>query len=147
MKVSVILAHPDVNSFNHAIAGAVVEILHRNGHEVAFHDLYRERFTPVLPAREIPRDAVLPRMISRHCTEISGADGIIVVHPNWWGQPPAILKGWIDRVLRPRSGLHVRRRGQRRWRADRAVKGRDSAGIQHVEYASKKRTQCLWRPA
>ena len=27
------------------------------------------------------------------------ADGIVVVHPNWWGQPPAILKGWVDRVL------------------------------------------------
>ena len=27
--------------------------------------------------------------------------GIIIVHPNWWGMPPAILKGWIDRVLRP----------------------------------------------
>lgn len=26
-------------------------------------------------------------------------DGIIIVHPNWWGQPPAILKGWVDRVL------------------------------------------------
>lgn len=23
------------------------------------------------------------------------------MHPNWWGQPPAILKGWIDRVMRP----------------------------------------------
>jgi NAD(P)H dehydrogenase (quinone) len=33
--------------------------------------------------------------------EISTTDGIIVIHPNWWGQPPAILKGWIDRVLRP----------------------------------------------
>jgi putative NADPH-quinone reductase len=29
------------------------------------------------------------------------AEGIVIVHPNWWGQPPAILKGWIDRVFRP----------------------------------------------
>ena len=29
------------------------------------------------------------------------ADGIIIVHPNWWGQPPAILKGWVDRIIRP----------------------------------------------
>ena len=29
------------------------------------------------------------------------AQGIVIVHPNWWGQPPAILKGWVDRVLRP----------------------------------------------
>ena len=36
-----------------------------------------------------------------HCKEISVAEGIVVIHPNWWGQPPAILKGWVDRVIRP----------------------------------------------
>jgi putative NADPH-quinone reductase len=30
------------------------------------------------------------------------ADGIIIIHPNWWGMPPAVLVGWIDRVFRPR---------------------------------------------
>jgi len=101
MKMSVILAHPDKGSFNHAIAGAAIKALKKNGHRVAFHDLYREKFPAVLPAREIPRDVSLPSIISRHCSEISSAEGIIIVHPNWWGQPPAILKGWIDRVLRP----------------------------------------------
>jgi NAD(P)H dehydrogenase (quinone) len=101
MKVTVILAHPDKGSFNHAIAEAAMETLNTNGHEVAFHDLYREKFPPVLPVHEIPGDATLPRIISRHCSEISKTEGIIIVHPNWWGQPPAILKGWVDRVLRP----------------------------------------------
>lgn len=101
MKILVILAHPDSGSFNHAIAGSAIKILNTNGYEVAFHDLYKEKFPPVLPAREIPRVAPLPRIISRHCSEISNADGIIIIHPNWWGQPPAILKGWVDRVLRP----------------------------------------------
>ncbi|HEY3309224.1 MAG TPA: NAD(P)H-dependent oxidoreductase [Desulfuromonadaceae bacterium] len=32
---------------------------------------------------------------------MAAADGIIIIHPNWWGQPPAILKGWVDRVIRP----------------------------------------------
>ena len=101
MKVSVVLAHPDARSFNHAIARTVVETLGRNGHEFAFHDLCKEEFPPVLPAEEIPRGAALPEIIRRHCAEIAEADGIIIVHPNWWGQPPAILKGWIDRILRP----------------------------------------------
>jgi putative NADPH-quinone reductase len=39
--------------------------------------------------------------VARHCEEIAVADGIVIVHPNWWGMPPAIFKGWIDRVLRP----------------------------------------------
>ena len=33
--------------------------------------------------------------------ELENADGIVIVHPNWWGMPPAVLKGWIDRVFRP----------------------------------------------
>src|SRR4030043_117959 len=101
MKVSVILAHPDKGSFNHAIAGAAIKILNTNGHEVAVHDLYKEKFPPILPAHEIPEGASLPRIISRHCSEISNADGIIIIHPKGGGRPPAILKGWVDRVLRP----------------------------------------------
>jgi NAD(P)H dehydrogenase (quinone) len=101
MKVSVILAHPDPGSLNHAIAATVVQTLEANGHEAILHDLYRERFDPVLPMKELSREAALPSEIARHCGEIAAADGIVIVHPNWWGQPPAILKGWIDRVLRP----------------------------------------------
>jgi len=101
MKVSVILAHPGPESFNHAIAATVVQALAENGHTVAFHDLYAEHFDPVLPYAEIPRDAPLDPVIARHCSEIATADGIVIIHPDWWGQPPAILKGWIDRVIRP----------------------------------------------
>jgi len=55
----------------------------------------------MLPAEEIVEDAKLPAKIKKHCDEIASADGIVIVHPNWWGQPPAILKGWVDRVIRP----------------------------------------------
>lgn len=101
MIVSVILAHPRQGSFNHAIAGTVVTALTSHGHTVYFHNLYAERFDPVLPYDEIPRDAPLDPLVAQHCREIREADGIIMVHPDWWGQPPAILKGWIDRVIRP----------------------------------------------
>jgi putative NADPH-quinone reductase len=101
MKVSVILAHPSKESFNYAIATTTVEALNKNDHEVFFHDLYKEKFDAILQSEEIPKDVLLPPVIEKHCTEISEADGIIVIHPNWWGQPPAILKGWIDRVIRP----------------------------------------------
>jgi len=101
MKISVILGHPKKGSFNHAIAVAAVETLRNNGHAVLYHDLYAESFDPALPDSEMPRDAALAPLVKVHCDEIAGAEGIIVVHPNWWGQPPAILKGWIDRVLRP----------------------------------------------
>jgi len=101
MQISIILAHPDTRSFNHAVADTAAERLKQNGHRVILHDLYAEGFDPILPIGEIPEDAPLPEEIERHCREISAADGIVIVHPNWWGQPPAILKGWIDRVIRP----------------------------------------------
>ena len=101
MKISVILAHPHEGSFNHAIARTVVEQLGENGHSTFFHDLYAEDFDPLLPAAEIPKDAVLPAAVQGHCEEIRQAEGIVIIHPNWWGQPPAVLKGWIDRVIRP----------------------------------------------
>jgi len=101
MRVSVILAHPNDGSFNHAIAQTAVERIEGNGHKVFFHDLYKEDFDPLLFNEEIPKDALLPAVITEYCEEIAAADGIIIVHPNWWGQPPAILKGWVDRVIRP----------------------------------------------
>lgn len=101
MKVLVILAHPDAGSFNHGIAAAAQATLTANGHEVFFHDLYAEGFEPLLTAAEIPKGAQLDALVEKHCTEIVVADGIVIVHPNWWGQPPAVLKGWIDRVIRP----------------------------------------------
>ena len=101
MNISVILAHPDNQSFNHAIARTAVAQLQKNRQSVIFHDLYAEQFDPLLPSPEIPTETLLPPDVVKHCDETSSADGIIVVHPNWWGQPPAILKGWVDRVMRP----------------------------------------------
>ena len=55
MKVSVILAHPTAGSFNHAIASKAVKALKQNGHDVIFHDLYQERFDPLLTGAEFAR--------------------------------------------------------------------------------------------
>ena len=101
MEILVLLAHPDPASFNHAIAQAACRQIEANGHRLIFHDLYREAFDPILPSAEIPAQAELPAFIDAHCRELARADGIVIVHPNWWGQPPALLKGWVDRVIRP----------------------------------------------
>jgi NAD(P)H dehydrogenase (quinone) len=101
MQISVILAHPDPGSFNRAIAQTAVRAIQTKGHNVFFHDLYQEKFDPLLNSEEIAKDTELPDAIKQHCEEIVAADGIVIVHPNWWGQPPAILKGWVDRVIRP----------------------------------------------
>ena len=101
MNILIILGHPDPGSLNHALAVGVCDALREDGHSVILHDLCAESFDPLIPAREVPGEAVLPADIRKHCEELTAADGIVIVHPNWWGQPPAILKGWIDRVIRP----------------------------------------------
>ncbi len=101
MNILLVLAHPAAGSFNHSIAQEAARMLQSSGYEVVFHDLYAEGFDPILPADEIPEGAALHGCVGQHCAEISRADGIVIVHPNWWGQPPAIMKGWIDRVIRP----------------------------------------------
>jgi putative NADPH-quinone reductase len=101
MEISVVLAHPDRHSFNHAIAQTVSRTLQRAGHAVCFHDLYAEGFDPLLPCSELDTKAPPSPDLASYCDELRRSDGLIVVHPNWWGQPPAIMKGWIDRVFRP----------------------------------------------
>jgi putative NADPH-quinone reductase len=100
MDILVILAHPKQGSFNHAIAEAAIDTLKNKGHKIIFHDLYLEKFDAILPYEEISRDAEINSEIEKHVQELETAQGIVIVHPNWWGQPPAILKGWIDRVIR-----------------------------------------------
>jgi putative NADPH-quinone reductase len=101
MNISIILGHPIKDSFNHAIAETVRDAFGNKGYRIFYHDLYAENFNPVLPAGETFKGGSVAPDIQRYCDEIAVSDAIVIVHPNWWGQPPAILKGWIDRVLRP----------------------------------------------
>ncbi len=103
MKVIVIIGHQQKGSFCHAIAQTAVDQLRAAGHEVIYHDLYEEKFDPILPHQEIGDEDRIDPVVRRHIDEVLTADGYVVVHPNWWGQPPAILKGWVDRVIRQGS--------------------------------------------
>jgi putative NADPH-quinone reductase len=93
MNISIILAHPNPGSFNHAIANTAADTLRQNGHEVILHDLCREQFPPLLSTAEFQKDAKLEPEVARHCGEIASADGIIIVHPNWWGHAARHFEG------------------------------------------------------
>jgi NAD(P)H dehydrogenase (quinone) len=101
MKALVIVSNPKEGSFCHALAAAAIDELRSLGHEVVYHDLDREGLDPILTAPEVSREGPVPARIQQHCADLVQADGIVIVHPNWWGMPPAILKGWVDRVIRP----------------------------------------------
>jgi putative NADPH-quinone reductase len=100
MNISLILAHPYEKSFNHGLAGHLAQALEDAGHSIRFHDLCEENFDPVMTTQELGTDMSEDDLVLSHQNELKTSDGIIVVHPNWWGQPPAVLKGWLDRVLR-----------------------------------------------
>jgi NAD(P)H dehydrogenase (quinone) len=100
MKIVVVLGHPNKKSFNKAIFDITIKTLKKNKHQVFSHDLYDEKFDPVIIGEELASDKIRDKLVLQHCEEVKTADGIIIIHPNWWGQPPAILKGWVDRVLR-----------------------------------------------
>jgi NAD(P)H dehydrogenase (quinone) len=99
--VSLLLANPKPSSLCHALASAGAEACRSLGCEVHAHDLYQEGFKPLLEPEELLQRRSEDPLVEQHCREAAAADAFIVVHPNWWGQPPAILKGWVDRVLRP----------------------------------------------
>lgn len=100
MRVLVVLAHPQPGSFNHAIATTVGATLEMSGHVVDSCDLYAEGFDPLFTPSELKRDCEIPPRLAAEIERLKNADAVVVIHPNWWGQAPAILKGWLDRVLR-----------------------------------------------
>jgi NAD(P)H dehydrogenase (quinone) len=100
MKLVEILCNPRPGSYNLALAASAGEKLKSLGHDVILHDLYEEGFNPVMEAPELARSFSLEGLVQVHCNDLAAADGLLVFHPDWWGQPPAVLKGWIDRVFR-----------------------------------------------
>ena len=107
MNISIVLAHPDTNSFNHAIARTVASSLSQVGHSVILHDLYAERFDPCLTADEIAVHHGSDPLVELHCRQLRQADGLVLVHPVWFAHAPALMKGWVDRVVR--QGVAFRR--------------------------------------
>jgi NAD(P)H dehydrogenase (quinone) len=100
-KHAVILCHPAPTSFNAAVAGRYCETARVNGHEVVFRDLYRMGFDPVLKATERPTadDFQLAPDVAAEIELIAGADIFVLVYPIWFGTPPAMMKGYVERVL------------------------------------------------
>ncbi|GAA2681616.1 NAD(P)H-dependent oxidoreductase [Nonomuraea recticatena] len=105
MRIGVYLAHPRPDSFNGALFDAVVDELRGLNVEVRAHDLYAEGFAPALSAAETETVAdVAPSaddLVQAHRAEVAELDALVFVHPNWWGMPPAMLAGWVQRVLVP----------------------------------------------
>ncbi len=100
-KHAVILCHPEVTSFNMAVAKAYCEEVEACGHETVLRDLYRMGFDPVLKSSEQPTAAnfAISPDVAAELDILMDATLIVLVYPIWFGTPPAMLKGYVERVL------------------------------------------------
>ncbi len=106
MRVLVISAHPTEHSFIGALRSGVLDELASLNHEVRHRDLYAENFNPVFSSYErvnhvgnIEKKLQQMPELRSHVEDIQWAEALVLVYPTWWSAQPAILKGWIDRVL------------------------------------------------
>jgi NAD(P)H dehydrogenase (quinone) len=110
MQVLLVIAHPRPDSFNHALGEQVIGAARDLGMSVVVQDLYRDGFDPVLPASETYTSgsaaasvlsASSDPLVRQYRADIAASDALVAIHPNWWGKPPAMMSGWIDRILIP----------------------------------------------
>lgn len=104
-QVLIVLAHPFPESFNHSVGNIVKERLAQKGYEVKIRDLYQLGFNPVLGLEEWKNyesaDAERSPDVLAEQEAITWADHLVFIYPTWWWSPPAILKGYLDRVFTP----------------------------------------------
>jgi putative NADPH-quinone reductase len=104
MRVLVVYCHPVETSFHAALHADVVRHLRRAGHEVDDCDLYAEGFDPVLSRAErlgyhdVPSNQM---PLQAHVARLQWAEALVLCFPTWCFGPPAMLKGWFDRLLMP----------------------------------------------
>ena len=110
MRALVVYCHPKPDSFTAAVRDVVLERLQARGAEVRQTDLYARGFDPVLSAAEWDGYLASPEnraAVSRDVVDLGWADTLIFVYPTWWYAMPALMKGWLDRVLLPGVAFHL----------------------------------------
>lgn len=138
MRTLVVVAHPCDDSFTHAVARRTCDGLRRGGHHVDVIDLYALDIDPVMRAEEwqhylravaVPDNdaagaaasAPTDDILRAHADLVQRAEALVFVYPTWWSSVPAVMKGWVERVMRP--GL-----------AFRVEEGRVRPGLRHVRH-------------
>ena len=104
MRALVVYCHPREASFTSAVRDLVLTKLAAAKAEVRLLDLYAEGFDPILSAEEHEGYETCPDNIApvaAHVDDLRWCDTLIFVYPTWWYGLPAVLKGWLDRVLLP----------------------------------------------
>lgn len=102
MKWYVLVAHPNPKSFNHAVCRSLCAGILKGGGEYTLKDLYAENFDPLFRGQDFNQfsgQGALPDAVLAEQAQLDQAEALALIYPVWWNEAPAILKGWIDRVL------------------------------------------------
>ena len=109
MNALVVIAHPCADSFSHAAAARAVDGLRAAGHGVDVVDLYADGFRTAMSRDERIAydgdDPILDPQVRDHADRLQQAQILVFVYPTWWSGLPAILKGWLERVMVPGVGF------------------------------------------
>ena len=103
MKYLIINSHPYEKSFNYTLCEAIKEKLAKN-HEVKLINLVADGFNPVMEAKDLylwRSGKTNDKLVEKYLQAIKEADVLVFSIPVWWGNMPAILKGFCDKVLLP----------------------------------------------
>lgn len=117
MQAHIVLAHPEPASFNSHLAAIARRTLETKGWRVTVSDLYAmgfdptegpqhyesrltpDRFDAQAEQRHASTEGTLPSDVAAEIEQLERADLLVLQYPMWWHMPPAMLKGWMDRVL------------------------------------------------
>ena len=105
MKILVVHAHPVGDSFSHALFEATKRGLVAGGHTVSSIDLYAEGFGAAMTVDERAAyhsdTPLVSPDVTKYAEMVKTTEGLVFVYPTWWAGFPAVLKGWLDRVMVP----------------------------------------------
>lgn len=127
MRVAVVLAHPNPDSFAHELARRAVAGLASAGHDVELVDLCAIGFRAAMSAEERAayhsESPVLNPQVQSQIDLVRSVQALVFVYPTWWSGLPAVLKGWLERVMVPGVGFRFDERS-----------GRVRPGLTHVRH-------------
>ena len=118
MRCLFVFCHPSGTSFAAAILDTARTAVHGAGHEIRVIDLYGEHFDPVMSTEEwhnyLPETARNVAALRGHVEALQWAESLVLIFPTWMYGPPALLKGWMERVWLPGIAFEIPPGRQRR---------------------------------
>ena len=102
MNTLIVYTHPWDGSFNHHVLETTIETYQNKGHEVDVIDLHKDNFDPIYHSEELKLFAsgqYKDKLAEDYSNRLKKADNVVFIFPIWWYGPPAMLKGFFDKVF------------------------------------------------